>query len=150
MTLVWYILSTYWYVPICTIIYFLYRSVLGTYLYVPSPNRYILNTLFLKCGSRFQMSVRPSPPGRAAGAGRAQSTASASLGPSYEYKYYNSLVIVNSQRYVDFLTLITGMARSECSFLLRELSGFEVTTHFLAVPASHRVTGSRRSYIKQP
>jgi hypothetical protein len=35
MTLFWYILSTYWYVLVCTLIHFLYRSVLGTYRYVP-------------------------------------------------------------------------------------------------------------------
>jgi hypothetical protein len=47
MTLFWYVLSTYWYVPVGTIIHFLYQSVLGTYWYVPLPNLYVLNTLFL-------------------------------------------------------------------------------------------------------
>jgi hypothetical protein len=47
MTLFWYILSTYWYVLVCTNIDFLYLSVLSTYRYVPIPNRYVLNTLFL-------------------------------------------------------------------------------------------------------
>jgi hypothetical protein len=45
--IVWYVLSTYWYLQVCTNIDFLYQSVLGTYSYVPVPNRYILNTLFL-------------------------------------------------------------------------------------------------------
>ncbi len=31
MTLFWYVLSTYWYVPVGTILHFLYQSVLGTY-----------------------------------------------------------------------------------------------------------------------
>ncbi len=47
MTLVWYVISMHWYVPVCTSLHFLYRSVLGTYQYEPVPNRYILNTLFL-------------------------------------------------------------------------------------------------------
>ncbi len=34
MTLFWYILSTNWYVPVCTNIDFLYRSVLSTYQYI--------------------------------------------------------------------------------------------------------------------
>ena len=54
MTLFWYVLSTYWYVPVCTIIPFLYRSVLGTYWYVPYHCQYVLNTLILYDRSRFQ------------------------------------------------------------------------------------------------
>ena len=63
MTLFWYSdrdkFSTYWYVLVCTLIHFLYRSVqwlvLGTYQYVPVQIQYILNTLFLYHRSRFQM-----------------------------------------------------------------------------------------------
>jgi hypothetical protein len=57
MTLFWYVLSTYWYVPVCTIIPFLYRSVLGTYWYVPYHCQYVLNTLILYNRSRFQMQA---------------------------------------------------------------------------------------------
>jgi hypothetical protein len=57
MTLFWYIPSTYWYVPVCTDIDFLYQSVLSMYLYVLILNQYKLNTLFLQCMSRFQMMI---------------------------------------------------------------------------------------------
>jgi hypothetical protein len=57
MTLFWYtgILSTYWYVPVCTIKPGMYWYVPGTYWYVPVLYRYVLNTLFLYNWSRFQM-----------------------------------------------------------------------------------------------
>jgi hypothetical protein len=62
-TLFWWILSTYWYVLVCTIIPVLYWSVSGTYRYVLLTNRYILNTLFLYNASRFQMNGSRRPAG---------------------------------------------------------------------------------------
>ncbi len=62
MTLFWYVLSTYWYVPVCTIIPFLYRSVLRTYWYVPYHCQYVLNTLILYDRSRFQKLSRLASP----------------------------------------------------------------------------------------